>query len=221
MAETPSPAKSPFSLTAIARSIQGKGPVSDVREKVKEILRIYGGQDWAKLRSRYVQTSARTAKDAIMRNNKTDALSHIYVGLLDILGDSLPSVVLHEIDEVYTPDLGQLNQMLERTKYNAKFAIDIFKPINTLITKFPTTKTRTPVELEALGKINQLLDEAKNGLRVFYAAKLADISLRLKAIKGAVKTPVATTVTNLARSGGKSSTKRKVKRSNKSRRGRK
>lgn len=218
MTQTPSPAKSPFSLRAMARSLQGKAPVSDVREKVKEVLRIYGAQDWAKLRSGYVQTTARTAKDAIMRNTGTDALSHIYVGLLDILGDLLPSVIIHEIDEVYSSDLGELNQMSERTKYNAKFAIDIFKPINTLITKFPTTRTRTPVELESLDKIIQLLDEAKNGLRVFYAAKLADISLRVKAVKGAVKTPlrtpVATTMTNLVRRGGK----RRTKRSNKSKR---
>jgi len=219
MAQTPSPARSPFSLGAIARSLQGKAPVSDVREKVKEVLRIYGVQDWAKLKSRYVQTTARLAKDAIMRNNKSDPLSHVYVGLLDILGDSLPTVILHDLDEVYSPDLVALNQTVERTRYNAKFAVEIFKPVNKLIEKFPTTKERSPVELEALAKIEQLLTDAKNGIRVFYAAKLADINLHIKAVKVAVKTTVKTPgatsgSTAVTRLGGKRKTKRSTRRRN-------
>jgi len=206
---------------------QGKGNISPVRETVKEILRIYEAQDWSKLRDNQITRKARAAQNTVMRNNKSDPLSHIYLALLDILGTSLPSVILHDNDEEFPADMANLDQMVVRTKYNKRFAIDIFKPVDKLIEKYPTIKVRTPVELAELKKIADLLQNVKNALEVFYATKLATIDVRKTALRAAMRlgartAPATSTTLSYRPAGGRKSVTRKNKRSvSKSRRTRK
>jgi hypothetical protein len=171
------PAKKSTSLfnavSGVLRSVKGKRPVSEVRETVKMILRVFSNQDWMRLTE--IQSVSMKAYEESMSVAEAEPLTHIYRSILEIFGGGLSSILLSDSAISLPKTELELNNFTDFLKAHQRSAKDLVKPLNVLFKKYPTVKLRSEQNIADMTKIETLVNEALNGVNSFYSVKYEQI----------------------------------------------
>jgi len=178
-------------LSSAIRSAKGKRPVSDARETVKMLLRVYSNQDWAKLTE--VQLASVKAYEASMSADEAEPLTHIYRTILEVFGSGLSSLLIQDLSIVLPRTDGELNALKIVFAANARSAKDITRPLRSLFKTFPTIKERSKQNITDYEKIVTLVEEAEAGIASFYKAKGEQINAAKTFIRESARVNAAAT----------------------------
>ena len=213
-------------VTSAFRTIKGKRPISELRETVKMILRIFSNQDWAKLSE--IQSVAMNAYEESMSSKNVEPLTHIYRNILEIFGSGLTSLLLADSSIPLPRTELELNALANFFKAHQRSVKDLAKPLNVLFKKYPTVKQRSEQNIADATKVETLVSEALNGVDSYYSMKSEQIKAAKTFIRENTKasakaqramTAATRSVTkNLLRNavpGGKRKTRRLTQRLNK------
>ena len=178
-------------LSSALRGVQGKRPVSDVRETVKMLLRVYSSQDWAKLPE--VQLASVKAYEASMSADEAEPLTHIYRSILEIFGSGLSSLLIHDLAVVFPITIEELDGLRDVFASNARSAKAIPSMLKSLLRSYTKVKERSAQNIKDYEKIVALVAEAEAGIAAFYRYKAEQITAAKTFIKESAKANAAAT----------------------------
>ena len=188
---TPAKGTSIFgALSSVLRSAQGKRPVSDARETVKMVLRVFAEQDWAKLPE--VQLASVKAYEASMSADEAEPLTHIYRSILEIFGSGLSSIILNDLAVVFPRTIEELDGLKDVFASNARSVKAIPGSLKSLLRSY-TKKERSAQTIKDYEKIVALVAEAEAGIVAFYKSKAEQINAAKTFVKESAKANAAAT----------------------------
>lgn len=176
-------------LSSALRSAQGKRPVSDVRDTVKMLLRVYSSQDWAKLPE--VQLASVKAYEASMSADEAEPLTHIYRSILEIFGSSLSTLLMIDLSVVFPRTIEELDGLKQLFASNARSAKAIPASLKSLLRSYTKVKERSAQNIKDYEKIVNLVTQAEAGIAAFYDSKAQQVNAAKTFIREAVRADAA------------------------------
>lgn len=189
------PAKAGISIfgaiSSVIRSAQGKRPVSEVRETVKALLRVYSLQDWAKLSE--IQLASVKAYEASMTADEAEPLTNIYRNILLLFGSEISSLLLEDNAKPLPGTEEELNELKDLFAAHLSYIKSNTKPLKSHFKTFLTIKAHSEENIKSYEKIVGLVTEAEAGINSFYENKAAQIKAAKAFIKQVGKATAAIT----------------------------
>lgn len=170
-----------WALTGTLRAVQGKRPVSDVRESVKMILRLFAGKEWSKLSE--VKLAATKAYELSQNVGQSDPLGPVYRSVLALFGGEL-TIYLLEINSRALPETDkELLDMKEFVSMQSRTAEIMTKGLVGSLRLYPSLGKPSGQNIADVGKIASLVDAAVKGVKGFFVEKNQQIDYARKYIK--------------------------------------